>query len=151
MFGIALITEPAGCKRPSPWYRKALDSFLVLVIFPSLLISGTGRVSRETVAASLFHLAPAPICSVIGAWCVVRGASVRGAVIRPARSVAPPWFMTGAETKVVTAKAMTTSVSCRAIARDRTTYDRTSANSFSKNCFGFAPMTVLFTSPPWNR
>lgn len=76
VFGIALITEPAGCKRPSPWYRKALDSFLVLVIFPSLLISGTGRVSRETVAAPLFHLAPAPIRSVIassvrGAWCVV--------------------------------------------------------------------------------
>ena len=32
-----------------------------------------------------------------------------------------------------------------------TCYDRTSANSFSKNCFGLAPMTVFFTSPPWNR
>jgi hypothetical protein len=30
-------------------------------------------------------------------------------------------------------------------------YDRTSANSFSKNCFGLAPITVLFTSPPWKR
>jgi hypothetical protein len=29
--------------------------------------------------------------------------------------------------------------------------DRTSANSFSKNCLGRAPMTVLLTSPPWNR
>lgn len=29
--------------------------------------------------------------------------------------------------------------------------DRTSANSFSKYCFGRAPMTVFFTSPPWKR
>src|SRR6478672_9812342 len=43
------------------------------------------------------------------------------------------------------------SFSCRIDCRYLTYQERTSANSFSKNCFGLAPMTVLFTSPRWKR
>ena len=45
----------------------------------------------------------------------------------------------------------TLSLSQRLHADRGETQDRTSANSFSKNCLGRAPMTVLFTSPPSNR
>ena len=42
-------------------------------------------------------------------------------------------------------------VMATASGRQSTNYERTSANSFSKNCFGLAPITVFFTSPSWNR
>lgn len=49
-------------------------------------------------------------------------------------------------------KAVTiTVVMATASGMQSTNYERTSANSFSKNCFGLAPITVFFTSPSWNR